>query len=307
MEEQAKNKKKNLKEAEDIKVNPLRNEKIYVRFVPHEGGLAGTDHKHPLYGGRANGTKTVIRLPILDSTGKYKNALTNDEKAFLERALSLDDNALSIYNTKDNFWDNFKVVLDAKEGLRLDLSNPEDYIRYKVLLANSDIIAPSVQERLERPKRTYQYEIVSERNEAFAEDAKVDAFLDGAKELGKIEDDIDTMRVLAEVLDSKPYAQNTSRAFLRTRLAMILKQDSKTFYKAIKDPLLHTKVLLRRGQELGKISRKADNFYLAADGTPLCNDNENPTFSIAARYLNEPAHQELKFLLESEVEKAKIK
>ena len=307
MEEQAKNKKKNLKEAEDIKVNPLRNEKIYVRFVPHEGGLAGTDHKHPLYGGRANGTKTVIRLPILDSTGKYKNALTKDEKAFLERALSLDDNALSIYNTKDNFWDNFKVVLDAKEGLRLDLSNPEDYIRYKVLLANSDIIAPSVQERLERPKRTYQYEIVSERNEAFSEDAKVDAFLDGAKELGKIEDDIDTMRVLAEVLDSKPYAQNTSRAFLRTRLAMILKQDSKTFYKAIKDPLLHTKVLLRRGQELGKISRKADNFYLAADGTPLCNDNENPTFSIAARYLNEPAHQELKFLLESEVEKAKIK
>lgn len=286
----------------DIKVNPLRNERIYVRFVPHEG-LAGSDKKHALSGHKANGARTTISVPILTSTKTYKNVLTNDEKEYLEQALHLEKNALSVYNTKDNFWADYKIKIDTKEGMHLDLSNPEDYIKYKVLLANNDLVAPSVQERLERPKRSYIFELVSENNETEMETFKADALLNGAVELGKIENDVDTMRVLAEILDTTPYSQTTTKAFLKTRLAKILQNDAKAFYRAITDPLLHTKVLIRRGQELGKISRRGDYFYLASSGAPLCDDGENPTFSIAARYLNQPANQEIKFLLESEVEK----
>lgn len=295
---------KESKQMADVKVNPLRNEKIYVRFVPHEG-LAGSDPKHVLSGHKANGVKTTISVPILSSTKTFKNVLTNDEKEFLEKALNLDPNALSVYNTKNNFWADYKIKIDTKEGLHLDLSNPEDYIKYKVLLANSDLVAPSVQERLERPKRSYQFEIVSENNEIEMETFKADALINGAVELGKIENDVDTMRVLAEILDATPYSQTTTKAFLKTRLSKILKNDAKAFYRAITDPMLHSKVLIRRGQELGKISKRGDYFYLASNGSPLCNDNENPTFAIAARYLNEPAHQDLKFLLENELEKNK--
>lgn len=291
---------------ENIKVNPLRKEKIYVRFVPHEG-LAGSDKKHVLSGARANGAMTTLCVPILQSTKTYKNVLTNDEKVFLEQALGLERNALSVYNTKDNFWESYKIKINTKEGLHLDLSNPEDYIKYKVLLANNDIVAPSVQERLDRSKKSYQFEIVSESNEVDMENFKADALISGAAELGKIENDVDTMRVLAEILDTRPYGQNTTKAFLRTRLANLLKQDANTFFRAISDPMLHTKVIIRRAQELNKISRRGEYYYVASSGEPLCENGENPTLAIAAKYLNSPAHQDLKFMLESEVEKQKSK
>lgn len=300
-------KKESEKMAEEIKVNPLRKERVFVRFVPHESGLAGADKKHVLSGARANGSTTTFSVPILSSTKTYKNVLTNDEKDFLEQALRLEKNALSVYNTTNNFWQSYKVKINTKEGLHLDLSNPEDYIKYKVLLANNDFVAPSVQERIDRPKKSYQFEMVSENNEADMENVKVDALISGARELGKIENDADTMRVLAEMIDTRPYGQNTEKAFLRARLANLLQQDPKTFYRNITDPLLHTKVVIRRAQELGKVSRRGEFFYLASSGAPLCEDGENPTYAIAARYLNAPAHQDIKFLLESEIEKQKSK
>lgn len=289
---------------EEVKTNPLVNKKIYVRFVPHKNGFSGNDKNHVLYGNRADGTNVTLCVPILRSTGAYKNVLTKDEKDFLENALGLDYNALSVYNKQNNYWDDYQIVL-PKEGIHLDLSNPEDYIKYKVLLANNEIIAPSVQERLDRPKETYLYELVVEGEDVSIENAKMDATMESYKEFGKIDKDMDTMRVLVELLDARPYAQNTKAEFFRSRINMLIQSDAKKFLNAIKDPLLHSKVIIRRASELGKISKRGDYYYLASDGTPLCDNGENPTLMIAAKYINQPAHQDIKFLLESEVEKNK--
>ena len=70
--------------------------------------------------------------------------------------------------------------------------------------------------------------------------------------------------------------------------------------------MLPTKVIIRRATELGKIVKRGDYLYLASDGSPLCEANENPTLAVAARYLNSPAHQDVKFLLESEEDKNRI-
>lgn len=305
MEKKAEVKKKN-EEMSNVKVNPLRNEKVFVRFVPHEGGYAGNNKGHVMYGGRADGAVDKLCVPMLRSTGAYKNVLTNDEKDFLEEALGLDYNALSVYKKENNYWDNYYVRITTKDGLWLDLSDPEDYIKYKVLLANTELVAPSVQERIERPKVTYLYEIVRPSEETSLENAKMDATMASYKEFGKIENDIDTMRVLCELLDSRPYAANTKADFLRSRINTLIQANPKVFLNNITDPMLHTKVILRRATELGKVSMRGDYYYLASDGSPLCDNGENPTLSIAARYLNSPAHQDIKFLLENEVEKHKI-
>lgn len=284
------------------KVNPLRNEKVYVRFVAKEDGLP---KGHVLSGGKADGAVTSLCVPIVASTGAYKNVLTNEEKDFLEESLGLDYNALSVYKKTDNYWDDFRVEI-SKEGLHLNLADPEDFIKYKVLLANKDIVAPSVQERLERPKATYQFEIVRESEESTLENSKMNATMASYKEFGKIESDIDTMRVLVELLDGRPYAINTKADFLRARINTLIQADPKFFLKAITDPMLHTKVIIRRSQELGKIVKRGDYYYLASDGSPLCDGNENPTLAVAAKYLNLPAHQDIKFILESEVDKNRI-
>lgn len=301
MEKKAETKKRN-DEMSEVKTNPLCNERIYVRFVPHENGYVGSNKAHVLYGGKADGAFDRFCVPVLRSTGKYKNILTNDEKDFLEECLGLDSNALSVYKTENNYWDDFKVEL-TKEGIHLDLSNPEDYIKYKVLLANTDFIAPSVQERIDRPKATYKYEIVRETEETSIENMKMDAMMQSYKEFGKIENDVDTMRVLCELLDTRPYSANDKPEFFRARINTLIQKDPKTFLTQITDPLLHTKVIIRRATELGKIAKRGDYYYLSSDGSPLCDNGENPTLSIAARYLNLPAHQDIKFLLESEVDK----
>lgn len=300
MEKKAENKKKN-DDMVEVRTNPLRKERITVRFVPKADNLPAG---HVLSGGKADGSFLDLCVPILRSTGAYKNILTNEEKQYLEEVLGLDYNALSVYKKENNYWDNYKLhIQNVKEGLTLDLSDPEDYIKYKVLLANSDIVAPSVKERLERPKATYQLEIVREDEETSLENAKMDATMASYKEFGKIEEDIDTMRVIAEILDGRPYSANEKPQFLRTRINTLIQADPKLFLKTITDPLLHTKVIIRRATELGKLTKRGDYYYLASDGSPLCEGGENPTLSIAARYLNLPAHQDVKFILESEVDK----
>lgn len=302
MEKKAETKKKTDEAMSEVKTNPLRNETVYIRFVPKDDGLP---KGHILSGGKADGAVTKLCVPVLRSTGSYKNILTNDEKDFLEEALGLDYNALSVYKKENNYWDNYRVTL-TKEGVRLNMSDPEDYIKYKVLLANSDIVASSVQERMDRPKATYQFEIVRDAEETSMENAKMNATMASYKEFGKIENDTDTMRVLVELVDGRPYAANTKADFLRARINTLIQANPKTFFTAITDPMLHTKVVIRRSQELGKITKRGDYYYLASDGSPLCDAGENPTLSIAARYLNLPAHQDIKFILESEVEKNRI-
>ena len=304
MEEQTKGKKMVVKEES---VNPLRNEKIYVRFVPKPYAAAGSDPQHVLFGGRADGVTDRFCVPMLRSTGKYKNVLTNDEKDFLEKALGLDPNALSVYKTENNFWDNYYVTITAKDGLMLDLNDPEDYIKYKVLLANTDQIAPSVQERLDRPKATYMYEFVRESEDAKLQNAKVDIKMQCYKEFGKIDSDIDKMRVLCELLDGRPYGANNKAEFFRGRLDILISTDAKRFLSNITDPLFPAKVLIRRGTELGVILKRGDYYYLKSDNSPLCDDNEDPTLTVAARYINQPSHSDVKFILESEVGKVKNK
>lgn len=305
MEEQTARTKKEKQTVNNVKVNPLRNEKIYVRFVPKANGLS---KNHVLSGGKADGSFVSLCVPVLRSTGNYKNILTNDEKEFLEEALGLDFNALSVYNRQNNYWDNYKVMIpNAKEGIHLDLSDPEDYIKYKVLLANTDIVAPSVKERMDRPKATYQFELVREDEETSIENAKMDATMQSYKEFGKIEDDIDTMRVLVELLDSRPYGANNKSEFFRSRINTLIQANPKEFLRQITDPLLHAKVLIRRGTETGTIVKRGDYYYLKADNSPLCDSGEDPTLSVAARYLNQPSHQDIKFVLEGAVAKNKGK
>lgn len=304
MEKVTKAEKKNTDMGE-VKTNPLTNERIFVRFIPHEGGFAGNNKNHVLFGGLADGAQITLCAPVLRTTGKYKNVLTNDEKDFLEKALGLDNNALSVYNTKDNYWDDFKITL-TKDGLHLNLSDPEDYIRYKVLLAHSDIIAPSVQERIDRFKNTYRFELVRESEDADIEGLRIDATKASWKEYGKIEDDYDTMRVLVELLDGRPYSTNEKLSYFKLRASKAIESDPKTFLNTVTDPLFHAKVLIKRGKELGKVMQRGDYYYLASDKSPLCESNEDPTLSVAAKYINSPSHQDIKFILESEVDKNRI-
>ena len=78
--------------------------------------------------------------------------------------MGLEYNALSIYKKVDNYWENNMVRLTKQDNI-LDLSDPEQYIKYKILLANKNFIAPSLEILTDYPKATYQFVIIAEGEE----------------------------------------------------------------------------------------------------------------------------------------------
>lgn len=285
-------------------VSCLRKERIIVRHIQKESGMV-TNPKHVLYGGMAENAVITFIVPRL-SSGMYVNVLTDNEKAYLEEVMGLEYNALSIYKKENNFWDDSsdngvsKVRLHKQDNY-FDLSNPEDYIRYKILLANKDYIAPSIQAMQDKPKATYKFVIISEGDENKTAKDNMSATMKCYKEFGKIENDADTLRVIIETIDGRPTAATTKLDFLQTRINSLIQADSKIFLKVISDPLLSTKVLIKKSIEEGLISKRGDYLYLTKDNTPLCELNEEPTLNIAAKYLNLPKHQNTKFYLEAKL------
>ena len=281
--------------------NCLKNERILVRFVPKEDSNI-TNPKHILYGGMAEGAVKYYTVPILASTGTYKNILTDDEKAFLESYMGLEYNALSVYNKTNNFWANFTVRL-TKHDNYLDLSDPNDYIKYKVLLANTDFIADSLKTLNDHPKATYQFVMIKEGESEKREEEKMSVTMKCYKEYGKIEDDNDTLRCIIELIDNRPIAKNTKSEFLKSRINSLIQADPKLFYNIITDEYLNNKVLIKTATEEGVIKRRNNLYYF--EDTPLCPDGTESTLSVAAEYIGLGKNQDLKLRIEALLYKAK--
>lgn len=282
-------------------VSCLRNEKVCVRYVPRQSHMV-TDPKHILYGGMAEDAVKTFVVPKLTS-GTFVNVLTKSEMEFLEEYLGMDKGSLSVYKKQDNFWSDanpqgINKVRLRKQDNYLDLSLPEDYIKYKILLANKDYIAPSQQSLEDRPKATYQYVIISGNDQVSTAKRNMDITRECYMEFGKIEDDIETLMTVVELLDGRSVAPNTSKDFLHTSIDKFIQSNPKMFLKVVKDTTLPTKVLIRRSINAGNIIKRGDYLYLKSNGKPLCGDNEEPVLSVAVKFLNNPRNQDIKLGLE---------
>lgn len=289
-------------------VSCLRNERIIVRYINKSDGLwaSTTNPRHVLSGGMAETSFKKYCVPRLASSGMYVNVLTDNEKAFLEEYMGLEYNALSIYKRQNNFWsddnpEGINTVILGKRDNYLDLSIPEDYIKYKILLANKNFIAPSLQALEDHPKATYQYVIIEEGAEAKKLGKNVSITMECYKAFGKIEDDRHTMATVIELLSMRPVADDSSIEYLRGKINELIQANVKNFYKVITDSYLPTKVLIKRAVHAGLIYLKGDYYYIKEGNIPMCGNNEEPTFNIATKFLNQPRNQQIKLLLESKL------
>ena len=282
---------------EEEVVSPLRNEVIEVKFVPRPGKIM--DPKHVLYGGMAEGAVRTYTVPKLNN-GLYKNPLTDSEKTFLENYMGLEPNALSVYK---DYWDNYFVRV-PKYGLRLNLSDPKDYIAYKVLLLNNNRIAPNVKMLSENQRASYEFVLSSDHATIEMAKTKMQYKKDCYKWLGKNEDDYDTMKIVVEQLDGRKISPNTSLGFLQTQVGELIENDAEKFIKFVNNPMLETQILISKAIDKGIISKQGNFYYLKnANGkTPLCNEGEDPDLRTTCKYLNDPKNQEIKFSIEAKLQ-----
>lgn len=302
---QSKQKKVKEDNNEENLVSCLRNTKVTVRFIPSNNPLWNNGKKHVLSGGMSENSTRILVVPKL-SSGIYVNILTNSEKAFLEEFMGLEHDDLSVYKKKDNFWDDAnpeginKVIL-SKRDIYLDLSNPVDYIKYKILLANKNLVAPSMQAYEDMPKATYKYVLLEEDAEVKQANTRTSIKMECYKEFGKIEDDVDTMRFIIEVMEKRPYASDTKIEFLKSKIDELITTNAKMFLTIAKDEMLPTKILIKKSVENGVIVMRGNQYYLRDGSLPLCGNNEEPTLNIAARFLNLPKNQSIKLMLEAKL------
>ena len=287
-------------------VSCLRNERVIVRHIPKQSGMV-TNPRHILYGGMAENAKKTFVVPRL-SSGVFVNVLTDSEKAYLEEIMGLEYNALSVYKRpeSENYWNDgndtgISRVTLGKDDNYLNLADPEDYIRYKILLANKDFIAPSMQALEDSPKETYQFVIIAEGEETKMAKNNMSYTMRCYKEFGKIEEDADTLRTIIELIDGRPTSPHSKLEFLQTKANNLIQADSKLFLRVVTDPLLSTKVLIKKAIAANLISNRGNYLYMRNDNSPLCESNEEPTLNIAAKYLNSPKHQEIKFGIEAKL------
>lgn len=287
-------------------VNPLRNERVVVRHVPRETAMVHNP-KHVLSGGMADGAVRYYSVPTLQS-GRLVDVLTTSEKNFLEDIMGLEPNDLSIYKTgytedgvPKNYWKNpAHFVRLIKGDNYLDLSVPEDYIRYKILLANKDFIAPSLEALQNYPKATYEFVIMQENEEAKASSTRINATMEAYKEFGKIDKDADKLRLVIETINGTPMSSKTTLEVLNDKVDKCLQADPKIFLKVVKDPYIDTKILIRKGVEAGVIANRSGLYFLRDTGEPLCHDGD-ATLAVAAAYLNEPKNSETELFIEAKV------
>ena len=293
-------KKSQINTDNSIVVSCLQNKKIIVRFLPKPTVLV-QNSKHVLYGGLAENAFREYVVPRLISNGSFVNVLTNDEKTYLEEVMQLEPNALSIHKKENNYWKDVKVRLNKQDTI-LDLSVPVDYIKYKVLKANSDFIASSLEELEENPKVTYQFVMISEADENKTGLKKLSYAMQAYMLLGQLQEDEYTLKVIVEILEGRPISKATSAETLLAKINDYISADTKqtkTFLSIAEDKLLPTKVLIRRAVEAGLISKRGTFYYLTKENLPLCENNEDPTLNVAAKYLNMPKYQEIKLMLEA--------
>lgn len=278
-------------------INCLRNEKVTVRLIKKQRGSV-SDPRSPLAFGMAETAQYVVTVPRLRS-GILKNVLTDAEMECIEGILKVAPGTLSVYKQENNYWctstpDCINKVILTKQDTVLDLSNVYDFIRYKILLANNDIICPSLQELEDRPKNTYRYVLINEAQEAKSVGSKANLKYECFMAYGKWKDNADVLRCIIELMDNKKMAPDTKIEHLQSMVTRYIDEDTKRFKDVITDELLEYKALIKKGVEKGLIANRNNFFYMREDNMPICEEYEEPRLSTAAKYLANPANQDLR-------------
>lgn len=272
----------------------LPDETITVRFIRRKRGMAANvADNHIISGGMLPNAKKRFCAPVQASNGVIVNVLTKEEKAFLEAETGLN---LSVYG---DFWKTFYVTLRKDDSSNiLELSNPIDYLKYKLLLSLKEDVAPSWDMR--NHSQSYQFVMTKEGEIQNEKKAKLDVKKEAFKAYGKIEDNKEKLVGVLKLLSNQPISSNSELSWIQGKVEEYVDSSPKAFLNVINDPYLKTKVLINKGVEKKLIIKKG-NKYETVDGLELAEEGQIPSFVNAVRYLENPKHQDVYLLLEAKI------
>lgn len=213
-----------------------------------------------------------VIVPRREVGGALFDPLTSEERDYFENkeASGLDFNPgdLGIHRKKDNYWNAFRVKLKDETRV-LDLSDPMDYIRYKVLLTDKDSIAPSWEKRFS--KGTYKFALVEEGQREEAEVNETENLAEAYVAFSKMKNSATKMTNFLNVYystrpGSKRVPSNATKEFLVAEIGKIIKSELREFLAITKDADYDNRVFVQTALRVGAVVRKGNAYALPEGG-----------------------------------------
>lgn len=246
---------------------------------------------HVISGGMLEGAYKKFPVPMLRS-GSMKNVLTAAEKRFFETNILSGQN-LGVYG-KDSFWNDFYVTLE-KVGTILDLSVPNDYLKYKVLLGWNSVIAPSLKDFKENPSPAYMFYLEREGEESKITSKTLEIKKKAWKNFDKIEGDRDVLAATIFLMTGKKVAGNAKVDYLNTEVERIVDNTPEKFNKLVDDAQFESKILVANAERAGLI-KVVNRQYETEDGFAITSKGQTKVEHVVD-FLNDPMNSEVKELL----------
>jgi hypothetical protein len=205
----------------------LQNRIIEVKLIIREGAT----HFPKGHDGEGLFTDAIWSTDLAKNpqTNRYIQLFDREEQALLEKEIGLAEGDLS-FNRSDKFWATFRIKL-TKDGKKLNLADPYDYISYLVLKA-SKRIAPTWDERLSSGE--YRFALVDENIVIQEASSKSRLKQSAYKYFSTIDESIEDMQMVIKLLSFKR-TSSKNLDFLRAEVEKLIDLNLKAFVDLIED------------------------------------------------------------------------
>jgi hypothetical protein len=197
--------------------------------------------------------------------------LTIAQKEDLANQMGLENPAQFNVYRSENYWRTFEVKID-RNGRQLDLSDPYDYITYRVLLCNTTWIAPTYEMR--NMKQTYKFALQHETDKLNTEVTQVNKKEKSYLALSKMSGSREMMSnfMWAHYLQVKTAQRPPIDApadWLKTEIGKIIEHDADMFLKIAEDEGYPYKVLVMKALNVGALARVGDQYMFPGAERPV--------------------------------------
>lgn len=247
---------------------------------------------------KGGGVKIILedqrRVKIQKYIESYPNGMT--EKEFFEKELGVDLNPTM--PTDKNFWRSDKrgrVVL-TKEGTTLNLNQPLDMLKYKILLSNKTMISPSYEDRV--LKASYEFMIVEESKVTVKklEEAnfKAQAYIKFAEVTNSKTSTVGFIKSLGRTIPA-----TATEDWLKNEVLTVVENKPEYFLEIVNHPQYNERIFVQEAVEVGAIIRKGEKRYTLDNGAEL------GELTDVVNYLLNPDNQEVKMRIKAKIDLAK--
>ncbi len=275
----------------------LPEEVITIEFIKRQRGSI-TNPRHVMFGGVLEASKRILVPKRNRTTFKYLPVLDKKEQTALETMMGLDDGTLGAFKVTNNFWDDVTVEV-KKEGVKLDLSDPMQYIKYKVVLQYKNTIAESLATLKARNKQTYRFVIVRKGEKSNDAIAKYTVKKEAYKIADLVESDMNKLKEFLFLMGSR-VASTTSLKVMKAKLAEFVEDSPHKVVEIYTAKDYTTRAILARGV-LSGIIKDAGGRYLLEDGLELAEEGKQGTLGNAILFLTSPSNKGIRNQIEAKL------